>query len=140
MKPGIVLDSNVIYSGLRSRRGYSFKILELIPQDKFQINISVPLILEYELVLTKFRKELGLTVQDVREFLDYICLIGKETKIYYLWRPFLRDPYDDHVLEVAVGSNSKSILTFNNKDFEGIEQFGIQVCSPKEFFVERRFI
>ena len=57
-------------------------------------------------------------------------------KIYFLWRPFLKDPKDDHVLEVAIASQTKTIVTHNIKDFKGSEQFGIRAISPKDLLKE----
>jgi len=56
---------------------------------------------------------------------------GQHYKIYYLWRPFLRDPKDDMVLELAVTSNADSIITFNKADFKGADQFGLGLIIPK---------
>ncbi|MCK5735616.1 MAG: putative toxin-antitoxin system toxin component, PIN family [Spirochaetaceae bacterium] len=133
----VILDTNVILSGLRSRRGFSFKLLELLTQEQFKIGISVPLILEYESVLLRFRDSTSLSERDIKGFIDYLCKVGQHVKIYYLWRPFLKDPYDDHILEVAVSSGSGNIITFNKKDFQGINQFGISVLTPKEFLIKR---
>ena len=133
----VILDTNVILSGLRSRRGFSFKLLELLTQEQFKIGISVPLILEYESVLLRFRDSTSLSESDIRGFIDYLCKVGQHVKIYYLWRPFLKDPYDDHILEVAVSSGSGKIITYNKKDFQGVDQFGISVLTPKEYLIER---
>ena len=133
MKNKIIIDSNVILSGLKSKNGYSFKLLKQIPNNKFKIAISVPLILEYESLLMSNIKTLGLNKKDINDFINYICKISEHTKIYYLWRPFLKDPYDDHLLEVAVASSSNYIITFNIKDFINIEQFGIKALKPKDF-------
>ena len=54
-------------------------------------------------------------------------------EIFYLWRLFLKDQKDDLVLEVAVKSQSKYIITFNQKDFKGAERFGIEVLTPYAF-------
>ena len=62
--------------------------------------------------------------------LDNICALSKFQEIYFLWRPFLKDPKDDYVLEVAVASKTKLIITHNIKDFKGVEKFGIQAISP----------
>ena len=133
MKNKIIIDSNVILSGLKSKNGYSFKLLKQIPNNKFKVAISVPLILEYESLLMSNIKTLGLNKKDINDFINYICKISEHTKIYYLWRPFLKDPYDDHLLEVAVASSSNYIITFNIKDFINIEQFGIKALKPKDF-------
>ena len=132
MKPGVVIDTNVLIAALRSRRGASFKIISLTDRGLFQLSISVPLILEYESAAKRISKSLGITYSDIDDILDYICHIASHHKIYYLWRPFLRDPADDMVLEVAVESESDFIVTHNIRDFIGIEQFGIEAITPKQ--------
>ena len=96
------------------------------------MSVSVPLFLEYESVAKRISKSLGITYSDIDDILDYICHIASHRKIYYLWRPFLRDPGDDMVLEVAVESESDFIVTHNIRDFIGIEQFGIKAITPKQ--------
>ncbi|MBP3709095.1 MAG: hypothetical protein J6I73_01605 [Treponema sp.] len=56
-----------------------------------------------------------------------------KTKIFYLWRPCLKDPFDDHILELAVNSSAESIVPFNKKDFLEAETLGIKIQTPKEF-------
>ncbi len=136
--PKIIIDSNVLLSGLQSQKGYSYKLLKLIPKKKFTVVISVPLILEYESVLMKKLKNLHLAKNDINDFLDYLCSISEHTKIFYLWRPILKDPYDDHILELAVSSNSHYIITFNKKDFIEAKKFGIEVITPDHFIQELR--
>jgi predicted nucleic acid-binding protein len=99
----------------------------------FEINLSVPLVLEYEEVLKRQARSLGLTHSDIDDILDYFCLVGNRREIFFLWRPFLIDPRDDLVLEVAVASSSGYIVTFNTRDFRGTEKFGVMVVSPREF-------
>ena len=132
MKPSIVIDTNVLIAASRSRRGASFKVISLMDRGLFQLSVSVPLVLEYESVAKRISKSLGITYSDIDDILDYICHIASHRKIYYLWRPFLRDPGDDMVLEVAVESESDSIVTHNIRDFIGIEQFGIKAITPKQ--------
>jgi putative PIN family toxin of toxin-antitoxin system len=131
-----VIDTNVIISALRSKRGASHKLLSLIDSPKFEINISVPLILEYEDVAKRQSRQLGLTHSDIDDILDYICLCANHWRIFFLWRPYLKDPRDDMVLELAVESQSKYIITYNRRDFEGLEKFGIATKSPKELLQE----
>jgi putative PIN family toxin of toxin-antitoxin system len=140
MDKAIVLDTNVLLSGLKSNRGYSYKLLEQLPSRRFDICVSVLLILEYESVLLNHRETIGMSESDIKSVLDYLCLVGQMTNIYYLWRPFLKDPFDDHVLEVAVNSKSRFIVTHNKKDFRNVEQFGIGVLTPKEFLEEEEIV
>jgi putative PIN family toxin of toxin-antitoxin system len=130
----IVIDTNVIVSALKSRNGYSFKLLSIIDDDRLYISISVPLILEYEDAIKREKSKIGLNHGDIDAVLDYICFIGKKCDIYYLWRPYLKDSKDDMILELAVESESDYIITFNKKDFEGTDRFGIKVVTPKELF------
>jgi putative PIN family toxin of toxin-antitoxin system len=133
MKPKVVLDTNIFIAALRSRLGASFKLLSLIGEDKFDLYISVPLILEYEDVAKRQARQIGLTFDDIDDILNYVCQVSYHQPIFFLWRPFLKDPKDDHVLEVAVEGGCDYIITFNIQDFTGIEQFGLRVLGPKAF-------
>jgi putative PIN family toxin of toxin-antitoxin system len=132
MTDPIVLDTNVLVSGLRSRNGQSFKLLERVLAADVKLAISTPLILEYEATLKKVLVPAILSLNEVDDLLDYICSIGVQARIFYLWRPYLKDPYDDHILELAVAAGSKYIVTYNRKDFQGAERFGIDVVEPRK--------
>jgi len=136
----IVIDTNVIVSALKSRNGFSFKLLSIIDDARIKIAVSVPLILEYEDAVKRNKLKMKLSKEDVDAILDYICLVSEKRKIFYLWRPYLKDPKDDMVLELAVESESDYIISFNKKDFIGIDKFNLQVITPKEFLstLERR--
>jgi len=132
----IVIDTNVFVAALRSRRGASHRLFMLIGSEKFGINVSVPLILEYEDVAKRFLADIPLTEQEVDDVIDYICAVANRKKISYLWRPFLRDSRDDMVLELAVAAGCDCIVTYNRRDFQGVECFGLEVMTPKEFLKE----
>lgn len=74
-----------------------------------------------------------MTVDDIDDVLDYMCRVGNRRQIFFLWRPYLKDPRDDHVLELAVEANCDFIVTHNVRDFAGAERFGIRVVRPREF-------
>lgn len=133
-----VIDTNVIYSGLYSRDGASFAVLEYMAQKQFTPVISNSLIYEYEDVLTRNLNKLGLTLADINNFLDGLCLISEQIEVSFLWRPFLKDAGDDHVLELAFASGAKHITTHNIKDFEGSNQLGIFAILPKDFLKKLR--
>lgn len=132
-KHGFVIDTNVLVSALKSNRGASYKILSLMPTGKFEFHLSVPLVCEYESVLK--RSELNLTwmIDEIDELLDIICLFGVKHEIWYLWRPLLQDAGDEFVAEVAVTAQAEAIVTQNVRDFKGLNKFGIEVLTPKEF-------
>jgi putative PIN family toxin of toxin-antitoxin system len=129
----IVIDTNVMVSALRSQQGASYKLLMEIGSDKFDINVSVPLVLEYEAATKRLIRKTRLKKRDIDDVLDYICREAKRWKIFYLWRPYLKDPKDDMVLELAVTSKCNFIVTYNKNDFQNIRTFGLRVVTPKEF-------
>lgn len=134
----VVLDTNVIVAALRSNQGASFQLLEELARrtPRFRPCLSVPLVLEYESAL---RRVEGLSEEDVEVVLNYLCKIGNLREIYFLWRPFLRDPTDEMVLEVGVEAGADAIVTHNISDFRGVEEkFGIRVVTPGTFLLELR--
>lgn len=131
--PKIVIDTNVFISALRSKRGASYLLWSLLDSGQFVPHISVPLVFEYEDVAKRQLKDLTISEQDVDDILDYMCKVAIHQRIFYLWRPVLKDQKDDMVLEVAVAANCQFIITFNVRDFVGSEQFKVQVVPPKVF-------
>ncbi|MCB0111906.1 MAG: putative toxin-antitoxin system toxin component, PIN family [Caldilineaceae bacterium] len=131
--PHIVLDTNILIAAQRSRRGASAKLLSLVGLGLFDLHLSAALVLEYEDVLLRYRAELGLTQDDVEDLVDALCALSTPHEIYYQWRPYLRDPGDEFILELAVVAGCDYIITFNKRDFTNVERFGIQPLTPSEF-------
>lgn len=129
----IVLDTNILVAAFRSQLGASYKLLSLVDSHQFEVCLSVALVLEYEDVAKRMLGEISLDQQDVDDILDYLCLVSIRQPIHYLWRPFLPDPKDDMVLELAMAAQCSHIVTFNRRDFREVGQFGIEVVSPQEF-------
>jgi putative PIN family toxin of toxin-antitoxin system len=129
----VIIDTNVLLSGLQSNQGQSFKILEEFLEDEISIAISVPLVLEYEKILKMYLDRTIFSEEDINQVINYICNKATPVKVFYLWRPYLKDPYDDHILEVAIAGKCKYIITYNKKDFKGIEEFGIKAVTPYEY-------
>lgn len=127
----IVIDTNVLVSALRSRRGPSFRLLSLVGTGKFDISLSIPLLFEYEAVLA--RTALGISKAAADNILNYLCRVAIAQEIYFLWRPLLPDPKDDLVLELAVASQCRQIITYNLNDFSGSERFNIAAIKPATF-------
>ena len=132
----IVVDTNVFISALRSQHGASYKLFILVDSGKFKLNVSVPLAVEYEEVSKRLARKLGLTLQDIDDILDYVLSVANRQPIYYLWRPLLKDPKDDMVLELAVSAGCEIIVTYNKRDFAGVEPFGLRVLTAQEFLQE----
>lgn len=129
----IVMDTNVFVTALRSQLGASYKLLSLIDKDIFQFNVSVPLVLEYEEVAKRMIGEIDLSEKEIDDILDFVISRSNPWHIFYLWRPQLKDPSDDMVLELAVTAGCEYILTYNLNDFKGSEKFGIEAITPKAF-------
>jgi putative PIN family toxin of toxin-antitoxin system len=129
----VVLDSNVLVAALRSRRGASFRALTLLRAGRFEIAVSVPLVLEYEAVLRRHARELGLQAQEATRLVDYLCRVGRHQEIHFLWRPSLSDPRDEFVLELAVAARCDAIVTHNVRDFSATRSFRPAVITPGAF-------
>ena len=130
----IVLDTNVIVAGLRSRRGAAFRVLSLVGTGAFTHCLSVPLLFEYEDVL-KRPGVVPLALDVVEDVLDGLCATADRRPLYFLWRPQLPDAADDLVLEIAVTGQCDTVVTFNQRHFVGSDQFGIRAQTPAEFLV-----
>ncbi|MCB0064488.1 MAG: putative toxin-antitoxin system toxin component, PIN family [Caldilineaceae bacterium] len=135
--PSVVIDTNILVTALRSNRGASYKLVSLIGTGLFEVNLSVPLFVEYEAILVRECPNFSaITPQDIYKLLNFVAGVSIKREIYYLWRPFLRDPNDDLVLEVAVNAGCQRIITYNLRDFRGCERFGIQPITAREFLQE----
>jgi putative PIN family toxin of toxin-antitoxin system len=133
----IVIDTNVFYAALRSRKGVSHQLLQQVGRSQaFRIHLSVPLVLEYEEVAKRDSRTLGLTHSDIDDILDYLCSVAGLHAVFYLWRPCLPDADDDMLLELAVEAGCHRIVTFNKQHFRGIDLFGIRAVTPHEFLTE----
>lgn len=131
--PQIVVDTNVFISALLSRRGAAYRLLMLVGSGLFEVNLSISLFAEYEAVAKRMLDQTRFSEQDLEDILDYYCAAANRRTVFFLWRPFLPDPRDDMVLELAVASRVQYIVTYNRRDFVGSEQFGLQVVTPREF-------
>ncbi len=130
----IVLDTNVIVAAARSRQGASFALVSSLPNPQFQIALSVSLYTEWQAVLTRPEHlPPGLVAADALAFLRYLASVAHLQDVFYLWRPFLKDPDDDMVLECAVAARCSRIVTHNVKDFRGSESLGVQAVRPADF-------
>jgi putative PIN family toxin of toxin-antitoxin system len=129
----IVVDTNVFITALRSQFGASYKLLSLIDEEIYKLNLSVPLALEYEEVAKRMIGEISLSEKEIDDILDFVIHRSNQWHIFYLWRPQLKDPSDDMVLELAVTAGCHYILTYNLDDFKGSKRFGIEAITPKAF-------
>lgn len=133
------MDTSVLVAAARSRNGASFAIMKQIPSTLFQPCLSVALYVEWQQVLSRPENiPPGVSSEEVAGFLRYIASQAHLQEIYFLWRPVLKDPNDDMVLELAVASQSEIIVTHNVADFTGANRFGIDVIRPASFLARMR--
>lgn len=134
MKPfQVVLDTNVLVAAIRSPRGASHRVLQLVGDARWKMNLSPGLLFEYEEIARPLAKEFWPQPERLDDLLDYWVAIANRPKISYVWRPILRDADDDMVLELAIAARADCIVTHNVRDFAGAEQFAVAVLTPAEF-------
>src|SRR5438874_12564926 len=130
----VVFDTSVLVAATRSRLGASYALVRSIPTPEFQPCLSVGLYTEWQQVLTRAENlPPGDSAEDALRFLRYLASQAHLQEIHFLWRPFLADPDDDMLLELAFAAGSRHIITHNVKDFHGSEQLGVTALSPREF-------
>jgi len=130
-----VLDTDVMVAALRSNAGASRYLLEAARAHKFDLLLSVPLMLEYEFVLTRpeHLAASGATREDVNAVLDELAVIGRRVELAIPTRPMLADPNDEMVLETAINGQADAIVTFNDRDFKLVaRRFRCLVMRPGE--------
>ncbi|GJQ57386.1 MAG: putative toxin-antitoxin system toxin component, PIN family [Candidatus Scalindua sp. AMX11] len=135
----IVLDSNILYAGLYSNKGASYQILKDVRNRKVNPVLTVSLYEEYSDILRRPPLSDVINEREITGFLDFFCKRATFQEVFFLWRPFLKDPKDDLVLEAAVASQSRIIITHNIRDFKGIEKFGIEAILPREYLKRREY-
>ena len=129
----IVIDTNVLVSALRSRRGAAFRLISLLGDPRWRPIVSVALILEYEEVARREAGRLGLPEWVVEDIIDMFCRLGSRHTIRFRLRPVLRDPDDEFLLELAAASQADFLVTYNIRDFRGSDVYGIRPVTPGEF-------
>ena len=133
----IVVDTNVLVSALRSSTSFSRRLVIEVLNNRVAAAVSVPLFIEYEDVLSRpiQLKAFRLTVQEVGAFLDGLAGVLVPVDIAYLWRPQLKDPADEMVLEAAANASASHIVTWNVKVFVPAQRlFDLKVITPTEWF------
>ncbi|MDB5967880.1 MAG: hypothetical protein JWQ90_330 [Hydrocarboniphaga sp.] len=128
-----VLDTDVIVAAMRSPLGASAALLVAAREGRVTMLASVALALEYEATCKRLEHGVaaGLSQSEVTTFLDAVIGMAEPVKSHFLWRPQLRDPGDELVLEAAANGRAAAIVTFNLRDYGNIPQrFGIEVLNP----------
>ena len=135
----VVLDTSVQVAASRSSRGASFALLSSIPSPQLEPCLAVGLYAQWLSVLSRPEHlPPGQTAEDGRRFLRYLAGQSHLQEIHFLWRPFLPDPGDDLVVELAFAAGCEYIITHNVRHFRGAEELGIRALTPREFLAVLR--
>jgi predicted nucleic acid-binding protein len=129
------MDTNAVVAAMRSPRGASAGLLRAARADRVTLLATVALCLEYESVCSRAEHvaAAGFSLADLRVFLDAVVSLVEPVQTWFLWRPQLRDPGDELVLEAAVNGRAAAIATFNRRDFiPGAARFRVEVLLPAE--------
>ena len=130
-----MLDTDVLVAAFRSDTGASRKVLEAARTRRFNLLLSVPLMLEYEAVLTRPEHLAAsrATIEDVSAVLDELASVTRRVELVIRTRPLLSDPNDEMVLETAINGRADAIVTFNDRDFRRVAtRFRCSVVRPVE--------
>jgi predicted nucleic acid-binding protein len=120
---------------MRSPSGASAAILRAARESRADLLVSVPLALEYEAICSKAEHRLasGLSAREVEAFVTAVIAMAEPVVTYFRWRPQLRDPCDEMVLDAAVNGRADALVTFNIRDFGSVPpQFGVELLLPRE--------
>jgi putative PIN family toxin of toxin-antitoxin system len=131
----VVLDTSVVVAGLRTRAGAGNAVLRQVATRRLVPLATPPLFLEYEDVLNRPEHRLahGLTPVAIEEFLGELAALIEPVDVHFLWRPQVRDPNDEMVLEAAINGRADAIITYNVADFASAgERFSIPIMRPGE--------
>lgn len=129
----LVLDTDVIVAAMRSPSGASAALLEAALDQRLKMLASVPLFFEYDAQCTapQHWTAAGLSQEQANIFVNGVAVLIEPVKTHFLWRPMLRDPNDEMVLEVAVNGDADAIVTFNLRDYREVPKaFNLEVITP----------
>ena len=135
----LVLDTDVLVAAFRSDGGASRQLLLGALEGVFEVLVSVPLMVEYDAVLTRpeHLEAIGSSSRQVNEVLDALATAAVPVTLHFLWRPRLKDPADEMVLETAVNGSADLLVTFNLRHLaETAGEFGIRALRPAEAWRE----
>lgn len=118
----VVIDTNV-FIGACLGQGACRAVIEACLKEKLIPLMGVTLFSEYEDVLGRSELFVCCRLDDSErnELLDIFLATCRWTRIYYSWRPNLRDEGDNHLVELAVAGGAKYIVTRNLRDVAKME-------------------
>lgn len=133
-----VMDTNVLVAGLRSRRGASHELLQLLRASQWTLALSNTLLTEYQEVLHREQPTLPYTHDEIERLLDGLCLRAEKRQLHSGWWPVLSDPDDEAMVHLAVASRADHLVTHNVRHLQPARRSGVSVVTPAEFLRELR--
>ena len=133
-----MLDTNVIYAGLRSRTGASFAVLQALWQRKWILVLSNTVLTEYEEILKRESGSLNLSSARIDQFLDALCALAERKNLSGLWIPGLIDPDDESFLRLAVEGGADCLVSHNLRHLAPARQLGVNLLAPRDFLAIMR--
>lgn len=135
----VVIDTSVLVAGLRSQLGASNRVLVAVAERRCIPLVTTAIFLEYEAVLMRPEQRLatGMSEADVKGFLAALASAAEPVDLNFLWRPQLKDPADEFMLEAAVNGSAQAIITHNVRDFRAVTPgFNLRILTPAALLKE----
>ncbi len=126
----IVLDTNVLVSGLLTPFGPSGEIVRMVSAGELILHVDARILSEYQEVLN--RPKFQFDKDHVSILLNFIKIHGQFISGLPL-KNHLPDLDDEPFLEVAIAGEVQSLVTGNSVHFPLSSREGVKVFSPKEF-------
>lgn len=131
-----VMDTNVLVAAFRSRRGASFDVFRRLRLGQWTAVLSNHLLFEYEEILKRDAALLGLDMEAVDEVLNAVCARAEEWPLTPDWHPILTDPDDEPLVQLAVESGARRVVTHNVRDLQPATRLGVEVLIPRDFLAK----
>ena len=133
----LIIDTNILVAATRNAKGPSYALVQQIRRGKVLMVCSPALFLEYESVLKRPEQlaASGLVPEEIDIILNELASLIAPVTTHYQWRPQLRDPADEMVLEAAVNAQVQAIVTYNLRDFVPAKMFGIPVLNAQQALI-----
>ena len=130
------MDTNVLISAFRSRRGASFEVYRRLRVGEWTAVLSNHLLYEYEEMLKRAAPELGLSLADADELLNAVCVRAEEWPLAAGWQPILTDADDEPLAQLAVESGALHVITHNTRHLQPAVRLGVEVLQPRLFLAK----
>ena len=133
MPPRAVMDTNVLYAGLRSRSGASFQVLDALWRREWTLVLSNTVLTEYEEILKRESVTLSLTLERINKLLDALCSLADRRHLSESWLPVLTDPDDESLVHLAVEAQAGCLVTHNTRHLAPARKLGVPSLNQKNF-------